>query len=213
MFSKDNLHHAYFIEGERAAVVTDVEVFLREAFGIERQANPDFYFGEHESFGIEESRMIQEMQAMKAMSGERKIFIIAVGGMTSEAQNALLKVFEEPTPGTHFFLVATTRRVLLPTLASRLQFVVHASSKETVRADDAKAFIKMSPKERLAFVAGLIEAKDKAVAESFLLSLVSELPRRTHVAAIKEILDCIRYLKDRSSSLKLILERIALLDL
>jgi hypothetical protein len=98
--------------------------------------------------------------------------------------------------------------------------VAHSSSRETSVASDVKAFVAMSLKDRLAFVAGMIEGKDKSGAEGFLLALVDELrgeglekatPAR--VTAVKEILSLIPYLKDRAPSVKLVLERIALLDM
>lgn len=216
MFDKDSLHHAYFIEGERDAVVSEVEAFLRDSLGIVRQGNPDFHFAEHESFGIDESRALQGMQALRPVAGDKKIFVLAVDAVTSEAQNSLLKVFEEPTPGTHFFVIASTRRILLPTLQSRMRLIVHSSSREASYAEAARAFIRMAPKERLAKAGEMVEEKDKAKAEAFLLALVAELEKdlgkKPETArTIKELLSSARYLKDRAPSLKLILERAALL--
>jgi hypothetical protein len=91
--------------------------------------------------------------------------------------------------------------------------VVHETAKKNDARRDAKNFIPMSPKSRLAFVAPLIEEKDKARAEEFLHAVIAELHREKMMAPIKELLALVSYLKDRSSSLKLILERAALLDL
>ncbi len=219
MFQKDSLHHAYFIEGERAAVLADIEAFLSEAFGIVRQGHPDVHYGEYDSFGIDDGRGLQEMQAVRPVAGDRKVFILSVGSMTGEAQNSLLKVFEEPTPGTHFFVISTSRRILLPTLRSRVIIIAHATSKEATLGAEAKKFISSSYKDRLAQVSGMVEEKDKALAEGFLLAVIDELrgdglravsPARA--VAIREIVSLVPYLKDRAPSVKLILERVALLD-
>jgi DNA polymerase III delta prime subunit len=219
MFQKENLHHAYFIAGERRAVLLDLEKFLKDAFSIVRSGHPDVHYAEHESFGIDEGRALQDMQIMRPVLGDRKIFILHVGSMTSEAQNSLLKVFEEPTPGTHFFVISSSPRILLPTLRSRMVVVFHPSATDNSSEVMAKRFATLSPKERLATVAPLIEEKDKARAEDFLQSLVAELSRggmekagKGRARAIKELLSLISYLKDRSPSLKLILERAALFD-
>jgi hypothetical protein len=223
MFDPKALHHAYFIEGERAAVLAALDAFLVDGLGMVRAGHPDIHFGDHRSFGVDESRELQAMQSMKPLVGDRKIFIVAVDTITGEAQNSLLKVFEEPTPGTHFFVVAPTRRILLPTLRSRMVIVVHESAGSTGDAAlgiDPKAFIAMSPKDRLAAVAALVEEKDKAKAEGFLAALIEELhggglekasPARAK--AVKELVGLSAYLKDRAPSVKLILERAALLDL
>ncbi len=214
MFDKDSLHHAYFIEGERASALAALEAFLKEAFGLSRHGHPDVHYAEHESLGIDESRELQAMQSMRPVMGDRKVFILSVGGMTGEAQNSLLKVFEEPTPGTHFFVIASSRRMLLPTLASRMIVVSHESAKgrEAGMAQGSKEFIRMSPKDRLAFVAKIVEDKDRAAAEAFLEALVSDLHAMGKMRAVREIILLSQYLRDRASSLKLILERAALLN-
>jgi hypothetical protein len=213
MFPKESLHHAYFIEGDRDAVIVEVEAFLADAFGIARQGNPDFHFALYQSFGIDEARALQDLQALRPVTGDRKIFLISVGSMTSEAQNSLLKVFEEPTPGAHFFIVGSSARLLLPTLRSRMVVVSHDSARRGADSVtiDARAFMKLPMKDRLAFVAPLIEEKDKPRAEAFLQALVSELHTAGKMKAVKEILPLAGYLKDRAPSLKLILERVALL--
>lgn len=216
MFSKESLHHAYFIEGEKEPVLADIESFLEKAFKIVRQGHPDIHYAEHESFGIDESRSLQDMQSMKPVSGDKKIFIVVLRSITSEAQNSLLKVFEEPTPGTHFFIISSSQRILLPTLRSRVVVVSHASAKNQSFESEAKKFTSISPRERLSYVIGMIEEKDKASAEGFLNALVAELHKKKmkeKAREIKEILSLSKYLKDRSPSLKLILERVALLDL
>ncbi|MDE1875150.1 MAG: type II toxin-antitoxin system PemK/MazF family toxin [Patescibacteria group bacterium] len=219
MFSRENLHHAYFIEGERAAVLADIDAFMQDAFGIVRQGHPDVHFAEYESLGIDESRGLQDMQSMRPVQGDRKIFILAADSITSEAQNSLLKVFEEPTPGTHFFIVSSSERILLPTLRSRLVVLSHPSARKNdaqkSAESEARKFIPMSPKARLEFVAHMIEEKDKAKAEEFLQAVIAELARgggaKKNAAALKELLALARYLKDRAPSVKLILERVALL--
>ena len=59
----------------------------------------------------------------------KKIFIIETGFFTREAQNSLLKVFEEePTEGTHFFVFTPSAETLLPTLRSRM-VILHQKRK------------------------------------------------------------------------------------
>lgn len=222
MFPKDSLHHAYFIEGDRALILADVETFLKKSYGIERQGHPDVHYAVHESFGIDEGRALQEMQSMRPVVGDKKIFILALDSITSEAQNSLLKVFEEPTPGAHFFVISSSSRILLPTLRSRMVIVTHGSAVHQSKAtsSDVIKFIQSSYKERLEYVSRIIEEKDKSKAEIFLQELITELAQKGMSKAsrkgsgeIKEMLVLATYLKDRAPSLKLILERVALLDL
>jgi hypothetical protein len=211
MFDKNTLHHAYFIEGEKTSALASLEAFLKDAFGISRQGHPDVHYSEYDSFGIDESRSLQEMQSMRPVMGDKKIFILVTGAITSEAQNSLLKVFEEPTPGTHFFVIASSARLLLPTLKSRMVVVRHESAPNDMGQAGAQAFMEMSYKDRLAFVATMIEEKDKTIVEGFLAALIQELHIMGKMKAVREIMPMMGYLKDRASSLKLILERVALL--
>ncbi len=216
LLQRDSLHHAYFIEGEKVAVLADIENFLHKAFQIVRRGHPDVHYIEHQSFGINESKVLQDMQSMKPVVGDKKIFIIVLESITNEAQNSLLKVFEEPTPGTHFFLISSSSRILLPTLRSRMVIAYHHSAKDEETDSDAKKFVIISLRDRLAFVSPMIEEKDKTRALDFLNAVLAELHKKKlkeKADVIKEILCLLKYLKDRSSSIKLILERVALLDL
>lgn len=213
LLQKDSLHHAYFIEGEKEAVLFDIENFLLKAFQIVREGNPDVHYAFHESFGIDDSKALQDMQSMKPIVGDKKIFIIALESITSEAQNSLLKVFEEPTLGTHFFIISSSQKILLPTLRSRMVIISHDSTKNQKNNTDIKEFISMSLRDRLAFISNMIETKDKTATENFLQALTAELHKTKNMKVIKEILSLTKYLKDRAPSIKLILERVALLDL
>jgi DNA polymerase III delta' subunit len=59
---------------------------------------------------------------LAARMGSRKVFIVDEAELVNEiGQNALLKILEEPPPGTHLFLVTANEDKLLPTIRSRCQ--------------------------------------------------------------------------------------------
>ncbi len=210
------MHHAYFIEGEKEPVLEEIENLLKKTFGMTRSGHPDIHYCEHHSFGIDEGRDLRDRQSKKPLVGHKKIFIIVLRNMTDEAQNSLLKIWEEPTPDTHFFIISPSKEILLPTLRSRLTIITHSSSKEISLESEAKEFISALPKNRLAAVAEMIEEKNKARAGRFLNAVVAELHKKRQAEkskTIKEILFLSKCLADRSPSLKIILERVALLDL
>lgn len=61
---------------------------------------------------------------LKPMNASRKIFIIELGDILStEAQNALLKVLEEPPSYVTFIICVTSKEKLLPTVLSRSQTI------------------------------------------------------------------------------------------
>ena len=115
MFKLDkNLHHAYCFEGD-VDYITDLLLnFLEKDFKI--KGNPDFWMGEYDRFGINDGRKINDFQLRKA---DKKIIVIKTNFITREAQNSLLKMFEEPTANTHFFIIVPSKEILLPTLQSK----------------------------------------------------------------------------------------------
>lgn len=122
------LHHAYFVVGD-SSVVVPLQAFLQNEVGVKTQGNPDFWHGKFPTFTIDNARSLSFSQEAKEFAGGKKIFIIETDFITEEAQNALLKVFEEPTVGTHFFIISP-QDTLLPTLRSRVQTIIHSTNEE-----------------------------------------------------------------------------------
>jgi len=103
-----NLHHAYLLEGEKENTFQALLDFLDKDLNFSTVANPDFWLGDFDSLGIDDSREIKSFQSRKAFVGERKVLVIKTNFITHEAQNSLLKVFEEPTENTHLFLIMSS---------------------------------------------------------------------------------------------------------
>gem|GEM_PF-1607274 len=77
--------------------------------------------GDRKTIGVElvREQVIKEAY-VRPFSAKRKVFIIENGElMTDEAQNALLKVLEEPPAYTIFLVLATAKGQLLETICSR----------------------------------------------------------------------------------------------
>ena len=101
----ENVYHAYFLIGERDIVFNDLKSGIEKRLKIKTSGNPDFWSGDFHNFNIEEARSVVEMAGQKSFSETKKLFVIKTDFVGVEAQNALLKVFEEPTANTHFFLI------------------------------------------------------------------------------------------------------------
>ena len=87
--------------------------------------NPDLKIIERiktkKSIGIEEVRTISGFLKIKPL-GQRKIVVIKEANLlTTEAQNSLLKILEEPPTYAQIFLESNTIENLLPTILSRCQ--------------------------------------------------------------------------------------------
>lgn len=77
-----------------------------------------------QALGIEDIRNIQKKVFLKPFRGEKKAVIINVAtGVSDEAQNAMLKLLEEPPASTLIFLVTKSAYVFLPTILSRCKLI------------------------------------------------------------------------------------------
>lgn len=76
------------------------------------------------SMGIEDVRNIQKSILLKPFKGKTKAVIIqAYENITPEAQNALLKVLEEPPANTIIIISIQKKEFLLPTIISRCKII------------------------------------------------------------------------------------------
>lgn len=98
------------------------------------------------SIGIEAIRELQHFALLKVPSkadgqpNRRFIIIPEANSLTIEAQNALLKLLEEPPRDTHFILTASGAQAMLPTVRSRVQTVaVHRPSRVSLEQHFAAA--------------------------------------------------------------------------
>jgi DNA polymerase III delta prime subunit len=204
------LHHAYLIEGSTEKTLSDVTTFLEQRIQFTCQANPDYHYSKVTTFSISDARTLTDRANRKPL-GKHKIFVIVFESITHEAQNALLKLFEEPSRGVHFFLLTRTAETLFSTLRSRL-FVISKKEVSTIDEKTTSSFLKKSKADRLKFLKKMIEEKDKQDAIRFVdgleQALCDDVVANAH--ALQEIEQLKRYLHDRSPSAKMILEHIAL---
>ena len=217
-----SLHHAYLISGTTEELMPDLKALIERELGFATTGNPDFWAADFETFGIDDSRALKELQSRRPFAGERKFFVLGVQFFTREAQNSLLKVFEEPTAHTHFFIITPNTESLLPTLKSRLFFVRPSQQTSSVLGKEnfsAADFLKSGKGKRLELLKDMIESKDKNRAVFFLNELEQVLYESTTKDAgmPEDVRQTCRdigvfrgYLNDRSPSVKMILEHIAL---
>lgn len=150
-------HHAFIIPGDRGKTKLALRDFLEKELGIIHSGNPDFQELEYVSFGIDESRALKESQSRFSVNaGAKKIFVLSAHSFTSEAQNSLLKIFEEPTADTVFFILSSSAQFFFPTLLSR---VVCLPEYTEQGEGEARAFLKKDEAGRLALALEI--AKDE----------------------------------------------------
>jgi len=85
--------------------------------------NPDIVFiglEDKKSIGVDKIRDMSKDVYVKPFEAENKVYIIEEGGaLTDEAQNAMLKILEEPPEYAVFIIITASSSKLLPTVASR----------------------------------------------------------------------------------------------
>lgn len=133
--------------------------------------HPDvLYFKKGEKLGIAEARKIKAHFATKPYSSKGKTVVIEDAAvMTEEAQNALLKTFEELPKEAMIILGARSDANLLPTILSRCEIInlTQSSIYHNKYTEDIDKLVNGSIEDRFKYIEKL---KDR---EEFLHALVS----------------------------------------
>lgn len=226
---KNNLHHAYLIEGAREEIIPEIIKFL-EGLGVSTIGNSDFIHINLDSFKIEDARNLKSYGMQKGFSSGKKIFIVSANNFLLEAQNSLLKMFEEPIENTHFFLIVPDINALLKTLVSRF-YLIKSETKINGETQEAEEFIVMPLRNRIDFIKELLaepeseneDGEEIAVLDStrskalkFLNTLESVLhsnlkKNSSNVTIFDHLFKVREYLRMPGSSAKSLMESVALI--
>jgi hypothetical protein len=157
-------HHAYYFAGDSETGVAAALLFAEQERGLIGTNNPDITIQRFGLFSVEDARKISDIACRAPLNGSQKIIIIATPRLFEQAQNALLKICEEPPVGVTVVLIIPTEGILLPTLRSRLLLLPtpvaksHITNGTTGEIDAyTQKFIAGNVKEKAAMVAKLIE--------------------------------------------------------
>lgn len=115
---------------------------------------------------------------------KEKLIVIMAKNYRVEAQNALLKVLEEPPRNIFFSIVVTSKSVLLPTVRSRL--VIQNRLKAVQRSKTGLNLKKLELKEITEFIdeKSALERSDK-LNKNELLKLIDDIIYEAFVCGIK----------------------------
>ncbi len=137
---RSELPHAYIIEGEQGSgkktlarsIISAVACNAKDApcgvcescRKINEMICPDVSYigleGDKKTIGVDTVRFIREDSFVTPNDLDVKAYIVTdADKMTEQAQNAFLKILEEPSPGVYFFLLCKSSFSLLPTVKSR----------------------------------------------------------------------------------------------
>ena len=175
------------------------------AFAIANDDREQRYF-DYERLGISEARSIQAVAYRTPQTAARQVLIIRSQQLTTEAQNALLKVVEEPPATTDFALVIGPATQLLPTLSSRL--IELTESQEAGVTPEFYAFLAAPVADRLTQIEQWQKAKNQAWLDAIHAGFLVWL--RTNTTPTPTFQLVAERLNTRGASNKLLLEALAL---
>jgi len=205
------MHHAIILEGTGDTGKEGARMYVQNQLGISFDTNPDIFHIVIERFSITDARILKE-RASQSPFGSAQVFIIVTELILREAQNALLKLFEEPVQDTYFILVIPTINTLLETVRSRM--ICGGKIQNSLKENSlAKTFLQSTVNERVHLLESFIKNKDRVQARIFLDSIEEILHvggMKKNANQLRELLFVRTYLSDTSSSLKMLLEHIAI---
>lgn len=214
-------HHAHIFIGEvnnhNNTIVLD---YLTESGLGGEQTN--LYPFSMELFTIDHARELKQLVSEKSQDGKQIVVLIQTSQFSHPAQHALLKTLEEPHKGVTIIFITPREHLLLPTLKSRV-LIHYMTPSELVTPIDVKLFEKGNVAKRLKLVDEYLQKikDDESLHESsrrdalaFLQAYESHLYNLGTIETRKKEYDAIffakEYLSDQGSSVKQLLEYVAL---
>jgi len=168
--------------------LSEIMRFL-ESIDIKTSGNADFSLISLDSFSVENARNLKSLSVEKSFSSSlsaqanKRIFIISTNNFLLEAQNTLLKMFEEPIEDVIFFLIVPDKNALLKTLASRF-YVISLERALGEEAEMADKFLNMSLQKRVDFIKDLLienEGEEEELEKSVRLKALKFLNALEHI--------------------------------
>jgi DNA polymerase III delta prime subunit len=199
-------HHAYL------AQPTTVSKAVVDCF-YDVSNYQDISYIEVTSFGIDDVRSLTTTAYSTPTAGTKKLMVVIARDITVEAEQALLKILEEPPQTTVFLFVLPNSVYLLPTLLSRF-FKLTLIKPEVGGEDVLSDFLKMDVATRIATIAKRIDSKDQDWVSGIKSGLLNYLDENSKNLASSGKLEPLMFVADflmtRGASNKQLLEELAL---
>ena len=149
-----------------------VAASLKEAALPERcyVPSPDVHIVDVPTLQIDSVRSLQTISYRTPVAGDVVWIVICARDWTVPAQNALLKILEEPPAHARFVLVVSSLAKLLPTVQSRLESLPILTNEDTQQLTDQEvlAWLAAGPTDRLRLITSLQAQSDAVVMADFL---------------------------------------------
>lgn len=230
-------HHAFVIEAEAEKGIEVAQAWAQrelpsfaKSYGGHggMKGHPDLVVLRYGLFSVDDARRVCEVAASAPLIGENKVVIISASRVYHEAQNVLLKLFEEPPKGAFLFLVMPSLGGLLPTLRSRVQIlatpVPRQGSGRREIAEPAEQFLAASKEKRSVLIKKLTNGKDEEERRELrdeAIAILNDVEMLAYAkfgkehggeaaALLSDIATLRGHLYDRSAPVRMILEHLSL---
>ncbi len=217
-------HHALVIEAEAEEGISVAEAWAGRELKMKLKGNSDVVVLRYGLFSVDDARYVTSIAVQAPFAGEHRVLIIAATRVYHEAQNALLKLFEEPPTGTYLFFILPSLGGLLPTLRSRIQVLdAERGFTKPPLSETAEEFMKASKEKRSAMIKKLTSGKDdeeKRELRDEAIAILNGIEAAAYrnrgftkppVAALLSDIAILRgHLYDRSAPVRMILEHLSL---
>lgn len=223
--NKGDVHHFHLLEGNRQEIEAELVEFLSDEFDIDSNDKSLYFFHDFDQIQVDDSRALSMQAQIKTPEGKKMVFLIFANSINHQAQNALLKMLEEPSARTYFFMVLPRTDGLLPTFKSRAVVVRRTGEQTVLEGKDLPTLKEITEKtigDRLKFVETLTkeikdEKRDRIDARQFVQNLIIDLqkelekkPSTEYTKKITELMQIENYLGDSGASIKMLLEKAVL---
>lgn len=198
----NSVHHAELVRSnavkihEVQSLTDDSEVF-------------DIYI---ERFGIDDARELVRKAHNRPSNSSFIYLIVRTEFITHEAQNALLKVLEEPPASSRLIFVVPPDLTLLPTLESRFSDTASNNEIQTLESKETfEKFIRASYADRLSMIEVATKGKDIEWQRCMKQGLTYHLMTCKKDETLSDLEYSVRTLLTRGASNKMLFEHIALI--
>lgn len=148
-------HHSYVIYS-----VSELDNLAADFIAV--QGFSDVTSIELESFGIDDSRnLIKSAYRQPTGLNTKKLIVVKANTFTLEAQQALLKILEEPPLSTTFLFLLPNENSVIPTLKSRfLEYSREDVEEKNKINQNFTEFCSLSYKDRMALIVKKLDKED-----------------------------------------------------
>ncbi len=180
----------------------------------ENETHPDFFNIKKDgnSIGVDKIRQMQSQIVVSPIYGAKKIFLINdAEKLTKEAQNALLKIMEEPPHYVVIMLVTNNSNMLLETIRSRA--IQYNFSKNT--RDEVRKYLETKYGENISNINFLISCSDGKIGKvveimntddiNQIRDVVIDYASKIKLMKMNEILNAIDFFTQNKDRIELLL--------